>query len=77
MIGALGVIAFQSWIYLKQGMWYSLSILDGIVIATGRYPDLSEWLGLQSILIMVPIWAALMVISIVIIVIGLVLVSRA
>lgn len=57
-LGALGIWAYQLFVYLKYGAWVSISVLDALGLLGGRvsvwtaFP--SDWLGLHAMLAWVP-----------------------
>ena len=71
VLGALGVLAFQIYHYLRYGSWIALSVLDvlkGVGIEWALRP--ADWAGLHQFLDWVPLSAALLVLGVVIAWIG-------
>lgn len=72
LILGLGILAFQCYLYLQNGVWTPISIIDaGLWIesdwAWGGYP--TEWIGVYRILGFIPTSAAVMVVGYIILVV--------
>ena len=77
MLGALGVVAYQVFRYLKDGVWTALSVLDALKQAGIEWAFRpTDWYGLYQSLDWTPFSAGLFVLGVIALNVGAVIPSR-